>query len=117
MVAWLSSLPGTQVPDISVPHWDKAAHFILFAAGGVTLTAALRTTWSAWSWRWILAGAMLIISILGALDEWRQTFTPMRTGACGGDWLADTLGGVAGALAIWFFFSKYVYPRSSKTSD
>jgi len=44
----------------------------------------------------------LVCSVIGRLDEYHQTFTPGRSGNDTGDWLADTLGGAAGAVFVLF---------------
>ena len=87
-------------PDI--PHLDKVAHFIYFSAGGVMLATCGLLIWPAFKRRkWTLLIAVTLIgSVIGRLDEYHQTFTPGRSGNDYGDWLADTLGGAAGALFI-----------------
>lgn len=100
VVAGLSSLPGdaAPTPPLPVPHLDKLAHFILYAAGGLLLARGL------WLQRLkslpaILALTTLILAGYGAVDEWRQTMVEGRTGASLGDWAADAAGALAGAAA------------------
>ncbi len=85
-------------PDI--PHLDKVVHFLYFFGGGVLLAAHGGLKWSAGkSLRlfWVVA---LVCCVVGRLDEYHQGFTPGRSGNDHGDWLADTLGGAAGALWV-----------------
>jgi VanZ family protein len=42
----------------------------------------------------------LILSLIGILDEYHQSFFANRTGNDPGDWLADTLGALCGALVF-----------------
>lgn len=83
--------------SIEFEHLDKILHFCWFAAGGFVLTNGIRfrnqEIRSIW-WKWIFPCAMM--SILGALDEYRQSFTPGRCGNDVGDWIADSLGGAFG---------------------
>lgn len=87
-------------PDI--PHLDKVAHFLYFSAGGAMLATCGLVIWPCFKRRkgTLLIAVTLISSVIGRLDEYHQTFTPGRSGNDYGDWLADTLGGAAGALFI-----------------
>lgn len=117
VVCLLSSLPGNQIPNVPVPHWDKPAHFILFLGGGLSLALALPATFPARGWWPVLLLTLLFTSLFGALDEWRQLQTPMRHGASFGDWIADTLGGAAGAFTAWFlhfFHERGKLPSNTK---
>ena len=109
-IFWLSSRTGSEINEMNIfDVWDKAAHFSAFLAGAVALGIALR--WStAWTWTRIAIFAALAISLYGASDEYHQLFTPHRSGADVGDWLADTLGAATGAL-----ITAFIYARLEKT--
>lgn len=67
---------------------DKLGHFLVF---GLLATLLLRTP-PLRAGRWPqLFTTVLIISAFGALDEFRQSFTPGRSVELA-DWIADTLG-------------------------
>jgi VanZ family protein len=103
----LSSLSGSQVEHLNVFRlWDKAAHFIAFAAGGFVLCLALRVS-TRWTTKKAALVSIAIISLFGATDEWHQLYTPHRSGADRADWLADTLGAAAGAFLISSFYARY----------
>lgn len=82
-----------------IPHLDKVMHFGYFFGGGI-----LFTTWillakgpeSKTAVRFLLP--LAVFAIIGALDEYHQTFTPGRSGNDPFDWLADILGASAGIL-------------------
>lgn len=83
---------------------DKIGHFLVF---GLITTAILRTPrLRACRGRDVLA-AILLTSCFGALDEFRQAFTPERHVEFA-DWVADTLGAVAAAIAYakWGFYRR-----------
>jgi len=103
----LSSISGDRIEEINVFHlWDKAAHFAAFAAGGVLLALALR--WNTrWPWRQIVLFSIVAVSVFGATDEWHQLYTPKRSGADVLDWLADTLGAIAGAAVTSRIHAQY----------
>ncbi|MFY8215032.1 MAG: VanZ family protein [Chthoniobacterales bacterium] len=79
---------------------DKVAHFGLFFVGAFILAAAMRRSfhWSPWI---IIICVTVLMSALGAVDEWHQLHTPGRSGGDLGDWIADSLGGIGGAIALY----------------
>ncbi len=84
-----------------IRHLDKLEHFGYFFIGGVLLCAFFHRRHPAFPQGWVrIAVATVVIALIGWLDEWHQTFTLGRSGNDPYDWLADLLGGAAGA---WFF--------------
>jgi len=69
---------------------DKVVHFAAFGLLA-TLTCRLGRGWKAAFW------ALFAASAYGALDEWHQSFVPMRQSDVM-DWLADTLGAAVGVI-------------------
>lgn len=107
---WVVSLwclsAGNPAPQNApeIPHLDKVVHFTYFFIGGVLLTTSVLVAWPFWKERGIglFIAVLLICSLIGRLDEYHQGFTPGRSGNDMGDWLADSLGGAAGAaMVIW----------------
>jgi VanZ family protein len=92
-------LIGTSWPGISVgPEdlgFDKVAHFTAYA---VLSGLVLRGTRSPFAWG-TFAAVVVAISLFGAADEWHQSFIPRRSMSFR-DWIADTLGALAGALSV-----------------
>jgi VanZ family protein len=86
--------------------WDKAEHFIAFAAGAANLALVLR-----WSTLWpaarVALAAIIAISTFAAIDEIHQLFTPGRSGADVFDWMADTLGAAAGVWTVLLIYARY----------
>lgn len=80
------------------PSQFEAIHFILRKTGhlteygilGALLFRALRGERTGWSGRWSLA-AVVFAALVGASDEWHQSFVPSRT-ASPWDALIDTIG-------------------------
>jgi len=86
-------------PVFEIPHLDKILHFCWFAGGGFLLANAILFRRPRVTSIWIMfVFPIVIMSVLGVLDEFRQSFTPGRNGNDFGDWLADTLGGICG---VW----------------
>ena len=98
-VFYLSSQPSDKlVEDLPffMAAWDKALHFVAFFCGVLPLVPALRLTFD-WPWQKVCVVAVGAISLYGALDEVHQVWTPSRSGLSFADWVADTLGALAGA--------------------
>ena len=85
--------------SLEVPHIDKIVHFGYFFGGGGLLAAALYFAKNP-SWGRLALIVTLILSLIGILDEYHQSFFANRTGNDPGDWLADTLGALCGALVF-----------------
>ena len=95
----LSSMHGSPVTPPKIPHLDKLAHFSYFSAGGFLFAAwNFRRNTAQPRWKLIIWSTILVMAAIGAIDEWHQSFTPGRNGCDPGDWLADLLGGAAGAV-------------------
>ena len=77
-------------PDIV--DFDKLAHFSIY---GLLATLVARAGFPGSRAWW----AVLLVSLFGLSDEWRQSFTPGRSVEVY-DWLADTLGAF---IAVTFY--------------
>ncbi len=92
-----SAQPTVRLPRLG--HSDKVLHFAAYAGLGTTLAyAGARTA----------LGPLPLIaigSLYGASDEFHQGFVPGRT-PDPLDWVADTLGAIAGVLAVYGYFSR-----------
>lgn len=111
-IFFLSSLSGNEVEKLNTLHWwDKALHFLAFAAGGVVVAFTLRRTRN-WSWKKVVLITTIVVSAYGWTDEWHQQWTPGRSAKDVGDWTADTLGGAAGAILL-----VSIYGRTARRSE
>ena len=98
-VFYLSSRPtDALVEDLPffMQMWDKGLHFLAFFCGVLPVVPALRLTFD-WPWSKVIFVSIASVSLYGALDEVHQLWTPSRTGLSLADWVADTLGAMAGA--------------------
>lgn len=100
-VLWaLSSLHGSG-QALPIDHLDKLAHFTYFLGGGILFAGwHFRRQPARPAWGKILAAAIIAMALIGGIDEWHQCHTPGRSGGDVWDWLADLLGGTAGALIL-----------------
>jgi VanZ family protein len=91
-----SQLPAPfEMPDVS--HSDKLLHF---GAYGVMAVLFYRTYLAGWPQalkRTLIRASVISTVLYGLSDEIHQYFVPERS-ADPLDWLADAVGGVAGAL-------------------
>ena len=101
-VLWILSdgpLPDPEGP--SLYGLDKILHFGYFFGGAGLLSAALfLRAGTNPNWPALIVLVILMISSVGLLDEWHQSWIPERSGNDAGDWLADTYGALAGALTF-----------------
>ncbi len=86
-------------PPIEIPHLDKIIHFGYFFGGAGLLSAAYFFKKHP-SWTRLVLGITLTLSLIGIWDEYHQSFFQNRSGNDLGDWLADTLGALFGALTF-----------------
>jgi VanZ family protein len=97
---WLSSQSKLPSPA-KFEGIDKVEHALYFAAGGMCFLLGLRLAGFARLTLSAFIVTVLFCSGVGFLDEWHQTFTPGRSGGDVWDWIADTVGGVIGAVIAY----------------
>jgi VanZ family protein len=97
-------------PQMSQTHVEqihhlirKCGHLTEYAVLALLLWRALNQSKNLppWSWPKVL-GALLIVFLYAASDEFHQIFVPTRT-ALVSDVFIDTAGGATGLLALWIF--------------
>jgi len=93
LLSWESGKPGSEVHI--QPPIDKVVHACAFGVLGFLL--ALGSGRFRRNNLWLIP---LLVSCFGFLDEYHQAFSPGRS-VSALDWLADTAGGIAAAIAWW----------------
>lgn len=98
---FLLSSTSKTMPEggLEIPHIDKVLHFGYFMGGGFMFSAwqlLKNRTGIPFALRFLIPA--LIFAVIGALDEYHQTFTPGRSGNDPFDWLADLLGAITGMI-------------------
>ena len=91
-----TSLPGSVLPHTQVRYADKGVHFFMYGGLGLLLARAMHNPPRTTRLRVVFAAVVMVIAI-GALDEWHQQYIQGRS-AEGADWMADSIGGLIGAL-------------------
>ena len=100
LIFYLSSLPH---PDEQLPKFlfetlgDKLLHVIEYAVFAALSYRAFRRAGGPYAARYAVVFAAAAASLYGVTDEVHQAFVPFRT-ATWLDWVADTAGGVLGAV-------------------
>jgi VanZ family protein len=100
LIFYLSSLPH---PDEELPKFlfeklsDKLLHAIEYAVLAVLCYRAFRRAAGPFAAGYAVILAIITASFYGATDEVHQAFVPLRTSSWT-DWVADTVGGVIGAV-------------------
>ena len=94
----------TQYVHIKV--WDKLAHFSEYIPVGLLLALWFKSLFRQMHFTAIIMMVFIMLVLLGIFDEFHQSFVPRRDPSVW-DILADTLGGLAGALiALTFIIRK-----------
>jgi VanZ family protein len=115
IVIWLLSSQSILPSPKGILGFDKVQHFLAYLA--LSVSAALWVPREWWESRTALRLAAFALtaaaaSAYGAIDELHQYFVPGRD--CNvWDWLADTLGALAGA-AVMVFVLKHGIVRNHK---
>lgn len=96
---WLSSRAHHLPEPMTFQFSDKILHFGYFFGGGILLSAFLylRTALEERK-RKVVAITVLICGLVGALDEFHQTFIPGRSGNDFADFAADIIGSLCGGI-------------------
>ena len=103
MILSLSAQPHLQ-PPLHFPNADKLFHLLEYGGLGLLLARALRGSLPDRPALVITLLAIGLGSLMGAGDEYFQSFVPGRDSSVF-DWMADTLGAVIG---------QFVYSRVRK---
>lgn len=85
-------------PGPNVPNIDKVEHTTYFTIGGAIFFCWLRARRPGMTFLAAAGMTILFCSVIGALDEFHQSFIPNRSGNDPWDWTADTVGGLLGSL-------------------
>ncbi len=101
MIFLLSSMSWPPSPGPQFRFKDKVGHCLIYAGLGCLVARSARGAHNL-SLPKTVTLAILITSAYGVSDEFHQQFVPHR--ACElSDWVADTLGGIAGAAAFYAY--------------
>ena len=81
LILWiLSGRPPPEVSTLDLPGFDKILHFVYFLIGAILLSIALHLRGS-YSWRHNLVVVVIALALIGAIDEWHQSWTEERFGS------------------------------------
>ncbi len=83
------------------PLIHKVEHFLYFG-----LMALLFAHGFGRRWFWM---ALLVVPLIGALDEWHQLYVPLRNGSVW-DWMTDA----AGTIVAVYMYSRWIVRREPK---
>jgi len=111
VVSSMSSPPN----PIHVPNSDKIYHMCEYGLLGVLVGRALRQSVAPYS---RLAASIMTVSLvmmIGASDEYYQSFVPGRE--CDVfDWLTDSTAGVLSQVLLWQLWSRFGRDRKKRAS-
>ncbi len=97
LIFYISSMPGSKIPDISIPNVDKIAHAAEYLILGFLLIRALSNSFQNSNLAKMIFSAIIVASLFAIFDEWHQRFIPGRM--CDFfDFAADFIGANIGVL-------------------
>lgn len=80
-----SSIPGQELPKVTLPHLDKVVHLGFYAVLGFLLSLSGTS----------FAHCLKLAALFGLVDELYQTLTPERS-PDPADWVCDVIGASIG---------------------
>lgn len=103
LIFYVSGLPNVSPPDLGVSWDDKIYHFGEYFVFSILINIALRYYSNKRIRTYLYLIAALISIVFAVTDEVHQYFVPGRETAFL-DFLADSLGTIAGQLFLWLYF-------------
>lgn len=101
---WFLSSGTPTVPDaLHFQASDKVLHFGYFFGGAGLLSAALFTLRPELKFITRVMICVAVVTLIGAIDEFHQSFIPGRSGNDPGDLAADFVGALTGSLLFQRF--------------
>lgn len=107
----VSSVPGSDLPDVGIPHFDKAAHFAEFLVLGMLVFRAYAGSFPPGD-RGAVVASISLAAAYAAFDEWHQRFVPGRSVD-----LTDFLADVAGIIVGVFLYRSIMRKERARGSD
>jgi VanZ family protein len=111
-------LPSASLHTLRLLHFGirKAAHITEFAVFSIAVFHGVRGERHGWRPQWALITLLIAVSYAG-LDEWHQSFVPMRE-ARFRDVLIDSTGALLAQLLVWGYAKlRRNYPQASQFND
>ena len=117
LLHWL--LPGASHRMLRLMHVGirKMAHVTEFGLFSITVFHGIRGGRHGWRFKWALATLLIAVSY-AALDEWHQSFVPLREARVR-DVAIDALGAVLAQTLVWFYakWKSNIAATSEDTAD
>jgi VanZ family protein len=95
--------PAANAHMLRLMHFGirKLAHITEFGVFSVTIFHGIRGPQSGWQLKWAII-TLLIAAAYAGLDEWHQSFVPLREPSVR-DVLIDTTGALLAQLLVWIY--------------
>jgi VanZ family protein len=106
--------PGATAHLLRLMHFGirKLAHITEFGIFSVTIFHGIRGPRRGWKLSWALV-TLLIAAAYAGLDEWHQSFVPLRESSVR-DVLIDTTGALLAQFLVWIYAR---FHRNSRASE
>jgi VanZ family protein len=101
ILRWLFPTAGRHALRLMHFAIRKAAHITEFALFSITVFRGVRAERHGWRLNWALI-TLAIAVVYASLDEWHQSFVPLREPSVR-DVLIDTTGALLAQIAVWIY--------------
>lgn len=101
VIFWLSSVRGSDLPEVDIPFADKLVHCGEYLILGLLVARAFLRSFPGGGFAGAFIGSVAISALYAAFDELHQAFTPGRTADIF-DFAANFIGLIIGALSYLF---------------
>jgi VanZ family protein len=108
LILVLSSIPRSEMPDISILQADKFLHFLEYAVLGVLIFRSVAELYGPKYTKSIFWVSFLFVIVFACFDEIYQSYVPGRESD-----ILDILLDIAGATVILYF----LWRRRNKTAQ
>jgi VanZ family protein len=105
--------PSASIHTLRLMHFGirKLAHITEFGVFSVTIYHGIRGPRSGWKLNWAII-TLLIAAAYAGLDEWHQSFVPLREPSLR-DVLIDTTGALLAQVLVWAYAKLHINPRDT----
>ena len=114
LLHWI--LPGASPRMLRLMHIGirKMAHVTEFGLFSITVFHGIRGGRYGWRFNWALTTLLIAVAYAG-LDEWHQSFVPLREARVR-DVAIDALGAVLAQTLVWFY-AKWISNTVARSED
>jgi VanZ family protein len=109
VLRWLFPFASRRALHLMHVGIRKLAHLTEFAAFSIALFHGVRGNRAGWRWKWAVYTVLIAMAYAG-LDEWHQSFVPLRAARVR-DVFIDATGALLAQVLVWAYAKWHRTPR------